>query len=124
MDKLTKVAHFLPMNMKTPRDKLARMYMKKVITIHGVPLSIVSDRDLRFLGKFWTELQEALGTTLNFSTAYHPQTDGQTERTNQTLEDLLRACVLDFGKDWQKSLPLCEFAYNNSYHSNIGMAPF
>ena len=124
VDRLTKVAHFLPMNMKTPRDELARMYMEKVVTIHGVPLSIVSDRDPRFLGRFWTELQEALGTTLNFSTAYHPQTDGQTERTNQTLEDMLRACVLDFGKDWQKSLPLCEFAYNNSYHSSIGMAPF
>ncbi|XXG52995.1 hypothetical protein AAC387_Pa03g1177 [Persea americana] len=123
VDRLTKVAHFLLMNIKTHRDELARMYMEKVVTIHDVTLSIVSDRDPRFLGKLWTELQEVLGITLSFSTAYHPQIDGQIERDNQTLEEMLRACILQFWKEWQRSLPLCEFPYNNSYHSSINMAP-
>ena len=76
------------------------------------------------MGRFWESLQKGLGTTLHFSLADHSQTDGQTERTNQTLEDILHACVLDFGKDWEKHLPVCEFAYNKSYHSSVGMTPF
>ena len=124
VDRLTKSAHFIPMKMRGSMDILAHKYIDNIVKLHGIPDSIVSDRDMRFVGRFWVSLQAALGTTLNFSTAYHPQTDGQTERTNQTMEDMLRACVLDFGKDWEKSLPLCEFAYNNSYHSSIGMAPF
>ncbi|WP_227642594.1 hypothetical protein, partial [Klebsiella pneumoniae] len=76
------------------------------------------------MSKFWSRLQRALGTNLSMSTAFHPQTDGQTERTIQTLEDMLRACVLDFRSGWEEHVSLIEFAYNNSYHSSIGMAPF
>ena len=107
-----------------PMDKLAKLYIDEVVSRHGVPLSIVSDRDSRFTSKFWEGLQKELGTRLKLSTTYHPQTDGQSERTIQTLEDMLRSCVIDFGGSWDSHLPLVEFAYNNSYHSSIGMAPF
>ncbi|GKB15402.1 putative reverse transcriptase domain-containing protein [Tanacetum coccineum] len=83
-----------------PMDKLARMYLKEVVTRHVIPLSIICDRDPRFASNFWRSLQNALGTSLDMSTAYHPQTDGQSERTIQTLEDMLRACAIDFGKGW------------------------
>ncbi|MCO6517297.1 MAG: DDE-type integrase/transposase/recombinase, partial [Snodgrassella sp.] len=96
----------------------------EIVTRHGVPISIISDRDSRFTSHFWKSLQKALGTKLDMSTAYHPQTDGQSERTIQTLEDMLRACVIDFGKGWDKHLPLAEFSYNNSYHANVKAAPF
>ncbi|GJY07232.1 putative reverse transcriptase domain-containing protein, partial [Tanacetum coccineum] len=91
---------------------------------HGVPISIISDRDSHFTSRFWQSLQSALGTQLDMSTTYHPETDGQSERTIQTLEDMLRACVIDFGKGWEKHLPLVEFSYNNSYHASIKAAPF
>ncbi|GJS66539.1 putative reverse transcriptase domain-containing protein [Tanacetum coccineum] len=107
-----------------PMDKLARMYLKEVVTKHGIPVSIICDRDPRFASNFWRSLQKALGTSLDMSTAYHPQTDGQSERTIQTLEDMLRACVIDFGNGWVKHLPLVEFSYNNSYHASIKAAPF
>ena len=92
--------------------------------LHGIPVSIVSDRDSRFTSHFWRSLQTALGTQLSFSTAYHPQTDGQSERTIQILEDMLRACMMDFSGSWEDHLPLVEFAYNNSYQASIGMAPY
>ncbi len=82
--------------------------MARVVCLHGVPKKIVSDRGSQFTSKFWQKLQLELGTRLNFSTAYHPQTDGQTERVNQILEDMLRACVLDFGGSWDKNLPYAE----------------
>ncbi|GJV47993.1 putative nucleotidyltransferase, ribonuclease H [Tanacetum coccineum] len=107
-----------------PLDKLARMYLKEVVTRHGIPVSIICDRDPRFASNFWRSLQNALGTNLDMSTAYHPQTDGQSERTIQTLEDMLRACAIDFGKGWVNHLPLVEFSYNNSYHASIKAAPF
>ncbi|KAI3811011.1 hypothetical protein L1987_20725 [Smallanthus sonchifolius] len=91
---------------------------------HGVPISIISDRDSRFVSRIWKSLQEAMGTRLDMSTAYHPQTDGQSERTIQTLEDMLRACTIDFGGNWDTHLPLAEFSYNNSYHTSIKAAPF
>ena len=100
------------------------MYVQEIVRLHGIPLNIVSDRDPRFTSRFWKALQQAFGTQLRFSTAYHPQTDGQTERTIQTLEDMLRACVMEQGKGWDKYLPLVEFAYNNSYHSSIKIAPY
>ncbi|GKB20405.1 putative reverse transcriptase domain-containing protein [Tanacetum coccineum] len=81
-----------------PMEKLARMYLKEVVTRHGIPVSIICDRDPRFASNFWRSLQKALGTNLDMSTAYHPQTDGQSERTIQTLKDMLRACAIDFGK--------------------------
>lgn len=107
-----------------PMPQLAQLYLSEIVRLHGVPVSIVSDRDTRFLSRFWRSLQEAFGTTLNFSTAFHPQSDGQSERTIQTLEDMLRSCALDLRGSWEEHLPLVEFAYNNSYHSSIGMAPY
>ncbi|GJZ52952.1 putative reverse transcriptase domain-containing protein [Tanacetum coccineum] len=105
-------------------EKLTRQYLKEVVSRHGVPVSIISDRDSKFTSHFWKSLNEALGTQLDMSTAYHPQTDGQSERTIQTLEDMLRACVMDFRKGWDRHLPLIEFSYNNSYHTSIKAAPF
>ncbi|GJZ04279.1 putative reverse transcriptase domain-containing protein [Tanacetum coccineum] len=124
VDRLTKSAHFLPMREDDTLEKLTRQYLKEVVSRHGVPVSIISDRDGKFTSHFWKSLHKALGTRLDMSTAYHPETDGQSERTIQTLEDMLRACVLDFGKGWDKHLPLVEFSYNNSYHTSIKAAPF
>ncbi|GJZ04824.1 putative reverse transcriptase domain-containing protein [Tanacetum coccineum] len=105
-------------------EKLAQLYLKEIVCKHGVPTSIISDRDSLFTSRFWKSLQEAMGTQLDMSTAYHPETDGQSERTIQTLEDMLRACVIDFGSSWDRHLPLVEFSYNNSYHASIKAAPF
>ncbi|GJR70909.1 putative reverse transcriptase domain-containing protein [Tanacetum coccineum] len=124
VDRLTKSAHFLPMRETDPMDKLARLYLKEVVTRHGIPVSIICDRDPRFTSNFWRSFQKAMGTRLDMSTAYHPETDGQSERTIQTLEDMLRACVIDFGNGWEGHLPLIEFSYNNSYHTSIKAAPF
>ncbi|GJU72786.1 putative reverse transcriptase domain-containing protein [Tanacetum coccineum] len=124
VDRLTKSAHFLPMKETDSMEKLTRQYLKEVVSRHGVPVSIISDRDSKFTSHFWKSLNEALGTQLDMSTAYHPQTDGQSERTIQTLEDMLRACVMDFRKGWDRHLPLVEFSYNNSYHTSIKAAPF
>lgn len=104
--------------------RLSRLYINEVVARHGIPASIISDRDSRFTSRFWQTLQKALGTRLDLSTAYHPQTDGQSERTIQTLEDMLRACVIDFEGNWDSHLPLIEFSYNNSYHTSIQCAPF
>lgn len=124
VDRLTKTAHFLPIRMTMSMEVMAKLYVEEIVRLHGVPVTIVSDRDSRFLSRFWKSLQEAFGTTLSYSTAFHPQTDGQSERTIQTLEDMLRACALDLAGTWEEHLPLIEFAYNNSYHSSIGMAPY
>ncbi|GJX99052.1 putative reverse transcriptase domain-containing protein [Tanacetum coccineum] len=105
-------------------ETLTRLYIKEIVSRHGVPISIISDRDSHFTSRFWQSLQSALGTQLDMSTAYHPETDGQSERTIQTLEDMLRACVIDFRKGWERHLPLVEFSYNNSYHASIKAAPF
>ncbi|GJS11726.1 putative reverse transcriptase domain-containing protein [Tanacetum coccineum] len=107
-----------------PLEKLARMYLKKVVTRHGIPVSIICDHDPRFASHFWRSLQKALGTNLDMSTAYHPQTDGKSERTIQTLKDMLRACAIDFGKGWVNHFPIDKFSYNNSYHVSIKAAPF
>ncbi|GJV78252.1 putative reverse transcriptase domain-containing protein [Tanacetum coccineum] len=103
---------------------LARIYIDEIVAGHGVLVSIILNRDGRFTSRFWQTLQKALGTRPDMSTAYHPQTDGQSERIIQTLEDMLRACVIDFGGSWDVHLPLAEFSYNNSYHSSIRCAPF
>ncbi|GJR30028.1 putative reverse transcriptase domain-containing protein [Tanacetum coccineum] len=124
VDRLTKSAHFLPMRETDPMDKLARLYLKEVVTRHGIPVSIICDRDPRFALNFWRSFQKAIGTRLDMSTAYHPKTDRQSERTIQTLEDMLRACVIDFGNGWDGHLPLIEFSYNISYHASIKAAPF
>ncbi|GJV05985.1 putative reverse transcriptase domain-containing protein [Tanacetum coccineum] len=124
VDRLTKSTHFLPMREDYKMKRLARLYLNEIVARHGVPISIISDRDSRFTSRFWQSMQEALGTRLDMSTTYHPQTDGQSERTIQTLEDILRACVLDFGESWDVHLPLVEFSYSNSYHSSVRCAPF
>ncbi|GKF93188.1 putative reverse transcriptase domain-containing protein [Tanacetum coccineum] len=104
--------------------RLARLYLNEIVTRHGVPISIILDHDSRFTSRFWQSMQEALGTRLDISTTYHPHTDCQSERTIQTLEDMFRACVLDFRGSWDVHLPLVEFSYNNSYHSSVRCAPF
>ncbi|KAL0560461.1 hypothetical protein IC582_000866 [Cucumis melo] len=124
VDRLTKTTRFIPIKMTSTLDQLARLYVDKIVSQYGVPVSIVSDRDPRFTSKFWPSLQKAMGTGLKFSTSFHPQTDGQSERTIQTLEDMLRACVLQLKGSWDTHLPLMEFAYNNNYQSSIGMAPY
>ena len=123
VDRLTKSAHFLPVNIDDSLEKLAQLYVDEIVRLHGVPVSIVSDRDPRFTSRFWPSLQTALGTRLHFGTAFHPQTDGQSERTIQTLEDMLRACVMEFRGSWDTHLALMEFAYNNNYEASIEMAP-
>ncbi|GKB41799.1 putative reverse transcriptase domain-containing protein [Tanacetum coccineum] len=124
VDRLTKSAIFVPMMETDPMEKLARMYLKEVVTRHEIPVSIICDRNLRFASNFWRSLKKALGTNLDMSTTYHPRTDGESERTIQTLEDMLRACVIDFGNGWVKHLPLVKFSYNSSYHASIKAAPF
>nr|GEV69425.1 putative reverse transcriptase domain-containing protein [Tanacetum cinerariifolium] len=124
VDRLTKSAYFLVVHEDYKTEKLARLYINEVIARHGVPVSIISDRDSYFTSRFWKSLQKALGTQLDLSTVYHPETNGQSEHTIQTLEDMLRACAMDFGRNWYTHLPLVEFSYNNSYHSSIKYAPF
>ena len=110
IDRLTKSAHFLPIREDFRVEKLARIYTEEIICRHGVPRDIISDRDGRFTSRLWQTFQTAIGTQLNLSTAFHPQSDGQTERTIQTLEDMLRSCVIDFGGSWDTYLPLVEFS--------------
>ncbi|GJZ00338.1 reverse transcriptase domain-containing protein [Tanacetum coccineum] len=122
VNKLTKLAYFLAIREDSSIEKLARLYIDVIVACHGVPVLIISNRDGRFTSHFWQTVQRALGTRLNFSTAYHPQTDGQSERTIQTLEDMLRAYAIDFSGSWDVHIPLAEFSYNNNYYSSIQCA--
>ncbi|GKA27082.1 putative reverse transcriptase domain-containing protein [Tanacetum coccineum] len=124
VDQLTKSAILVPMRETNPIEKLARMYLKEVVMRHGMPISIICDHDHRFALNLWRSLQKALGTSLDMSIAYHLQTDSQSERTIQTLEDMLHAGVIDFRKGWVNHFPLVEFSYNNNYHASIKAAPF
>ena len=124
VDRLTKAAHFLPVKTIFRAQPYAELYISRILSLHGVPRTIISDRGAQFVARFWEQLHSALGTQLIHSSAYHPQTDGQTERINQILEDMLRACVLSYSKKWDECLPLAEFSYNNSYQESIKMAPF
>jgi hypothetical protein len=124
VDCLTKAAHFIPVKATYNIAVLAELYMSRIVCLYGVPKKIVSDRGTQFPSHFWQQLHEALGTHLKFSSAYHPQTDGQTERTNQILEDMLRACALQDKLGWDKRLPYAEFSYNNSYQASMNMSPF
>nr|GEZ19107.1 hypothetical protein [Tanacetum cinerariifolium] len=114
-----KSTHFLPMKETDSMEKLTRQYLKKVVSRHGVLVLIIYDRDIKFTSHVWKLLNKSLGTQLDMSTACHPHTDSQSERTIQTLKDMLRACMMDFGKGWDRHLPLVEFSYNNSYHTSI-----
>ncbi|GJV53825.1 putative reverse transcriptase domain-containing protein [Tanacetum coccineum] len=124
VNRLTKSAHFLLMKETDTIERLMRLYLKEVASRHEMPASIISDPNIRVTSHFWQSLQKALGTRLYMSIAYHPYTDGQSERTIQTLEDMLRACVIDFRIGWDRHLPLVKFSYNNSYHTSIKAAPF
>ncbi|GJV74182.1 putative reverse transcriptase domain-containing protein [Tanacetum coccineum] len=126
VDRLTKSAHFLPMKKTDSIEKLAQLYLKEVVCKHGVPTSIISDRDSLFTSRFWKSLQEAMGTQLEYlQLLIHPGTAwSKLRETIQTVGDMLRACVIDFGSSWDRHLPLVEFSYNNSYHASIKAAPF
>ncbi|GJS69085.1 putative reverse transcriptase domain-containing protein [Tanacetum coccineum] len=108
VDRLRKSTHFIPTRATDSMETLTRLYIKEIVSRHGVPISIISDRDSHFTSRFWKSLQSALGTQLDMSMTYHPKIDGQSERTIQTLEDMLQACVIDFGKGREKHLPLAE----------------
>ena len=116
VDRLTKLAHFLAIEVTFTAEQLVDLYIREVVRLHEISLSILSNRDAKFVSKFWHGFQSTMGTELCLSTTFHPQTYGQSERTIQTLEDMLRS--------WDHNLPLVEFAYNNSYHTSIGMAPY
>jgi hypothetical protein len=115
VDQFSKVAHFISVKTMYKGAKLPELCIARFVCLHGVPKKIVSDRGTQFTSRFWEKLHEAMDTKLNFSSVYHPQTDGQTERVNQILEDMLRACALKDKKSWDKYLPYEEFSYNNSY---------
>ncbi|WVZ84512.1 hypothetical protein U9M48_031541 [Paspalum notatum var. saurae] len=124
IDRFTKAAHFLPVKTTYRAKQYAKLYISRVLALHGVPQTITSDRGSLFVSRFWEHLQTAVGTTLIHSSAYHPQTSGQVERVNHILEDMLRACALTYSTKWDECLPLAEFAYNNSYQKSLEMAPF
>ena len=124
VDQLTKSTHFIPVKSTYLEEDYARIFLDKIVCHHGIPLSIISDRGAQFTSIFWRSFQKGLGSTMKFSTTFHPQMDGQEERTIQTLEDMLRECIIDFKGSWDTHLPLVEFAYNNSFYSFISMAPF
>eukprot|EP00253_Pinus_taeda_P010363 PITA_10363 len=124
VDKLSKAAHFIPVQSTYRAAQIAHIFMQNIFRLHGLPKSIISDRDVKFTSAFWKTLFAELGTQLSFSTAYHPQTDGQTERVNQMVEDMLRAYVMQQPTRWEDYLHLVEFAYNNGYHTSTQMSPF
>ena len=124
MDRITKLALFLAMQMTFTLEDFGRLYIWEIVPLHGVPVSIVSDRDPRFTAHFLESFQLAMGTQLMMTTDSHPQIDSQSEITIQVLEDILQACVLDLNDGWEEHFPLVEFAYNNSYQTSIQMAPY
>ena len=124
VDWLTKSAHFLAVQMTFTLERFWRLYIREIVRLYGAPVSIVSDRDPRFATHFWKSFQKAMGTRMTMSTAFHPQIDGQSERTIQVLEDMLRASVLDHKGSWEEHFPLVKFTYNNSYQASIQMAPY
>ena len=124
IDRLTKMAHFIPTDTTATSSDLARLYVKYVFSKHGVPSDIVSDRGSTFTSQFMSSLGRLLNIKLNYSTAYHPQTDGQTERTNQQIEGYLRLYANYDQNNWSDLLPIAEFAYNNAQHSTTQVSPF
>jgi transposase InsO family protein len=124
VDHFTKIAHFLPIKTRDPMVSYAKLYIARILSLHGVPKTIISDRGPQFVAKFWEGLHKSHGTKLIHSLAYHPQTSGQTKRINQILEDMLRSCMLAYSMKWDECLPLAEFSYNNNYQESLKMAPF
>ena len=124
VDKLTKMVHYAATTTDVSAPKLARIFFEQVVRHHGLPSSILSDRDPRFTGNFWRALWKCMGTQLTMSTAFHPQTDGQTERANRTLEEMLRAYVNDRQTDWDEHLTAAEIAVNSARQASTGYSPF
>jgi hypothetical protein len=124
VDRLTKSTHFIPVNTNYNVQKYAEIYIARVLCLHRVSKMIVSGRGSQFVARFWEQLHASLGTHLIHSSAYHPQTNGQTERVNQILEDMLRACVIEYLGSWDKNLSWVKFSYNNSYQESLKMTPF
>jgi hypothetical protein len=124
VERLTKVAHFIPVKTTYKGSQLVELYIARIMSLHGVPKKIILDRGSRFTPRFWKSFHENTNAKLNSSSAYYPQTSGQTKRTNQVLEDMLRACALQHGSSWDKSLPYAEFSHNNSYQASLKMSPF
>jgi hypothetical protein len=124
VDRLTKTAHFIAIHTIYSVQHYAELYIDQIVRLHGIPKTIIFDQRTQFVARFWEQLHECLGTKLIRSSSYHPQTDGQTERVNQIVEDMLRASILHFDKSWDKCLSLAEFSYNNSYQASLKMAPF
>jgi len=124
INQLTKSVYFLSIRDTWGAKKLAQLHVKEIVRLHEIPLDVILDRDQRFQTRFWQAHQKAFGTKLNFSSSYHPETDGQIDKVNQILEDMLRACVLEFQGKWEDILLPVEFSYNNGYQSTIKMPPF
>jgi hypothetical protein len=124
VDRLTEVAHFVLVKVTFGTERLEKLYVEHILRLHRAPKNIVSGQGPQFVAKFWLSFHKLMGTTLNYSTAFHPQTDGQTERVNQVLEDMLRACALTYNTDWESSLLFVEFSYNNNFQASLRMAPF
>jgi hypothetical protein len=124
VDRLTKLAHFIPVGTTYRVGQYTELYISHIVRYHGIPKTIISDRGSIFVAHFWEQLHECLGIHLIRSSAYHSQTDEQTERVNQIIEDMLHACVLMDGLKWDKHLPLAELSYNSSYQESIKMSPF
>ena len=124
VDRLKKLAHFLTVRMTFTLERLFWLYIREIVRLHGVPVSILLDRDPRFTTHFWKSFQKAMVTQLTMNTTFHPRTDGQSERTIQVLEDMLRACVLNHKSSLEEYFPLVESAYNNRYQASIQMAPY
>ncbi|MCO5571653.1 hypothetical protein L7F22_025400 [Adiantum nelumboides] len=123
-DRFSKQAHFIPVRKKIKPEHMVKIFMQNIFKYHGMPQSIVSDRDPRMTSLFWKALFENMGTTLMFSSSFHPQTDGQSEEANSTVLDLLKCYVSEHKVAWEQYLPLVEYAYNNTVHSSTGKAPF
>lgn len=124
VDRFSKMAHFIPCKTTNDASYIAGLFFKEIVRIHGLPLSIVSDRDNKFVGHFWRALWKRLGTNLSFSSAYHPHTDGQTEVVNRSLGNLLRCLTKDHGSSWDGAIPQAEYAYNDSINRSMGLSPF
>jgi hypothetical protein len=124
VDKLSKFAHFIPIKSTCKALDIANIFMKEIFRLHGMPKEIISDIDTNFTSRFWKSLMVGFETKLLFSIAYHPQTDGEKERVNHILEDMLRMHVMHQPKKWEDYLPLVEFAYKNGYQESLKMSPF